>query len=83
MRRLDARARVVLGLFAHSTQIKTPEVAQALGLSDRMARLLIQEWVQEGWLIIANPSNRARAYALAEGYRQFIGNLSAIPRKHR
>ena len=83
MRRLDARARVVLGLFSHSTRIKTPEVAQALGVSDRMARLLIQAWVHEGWLIVANPSNRARAYALAEGYRQFIGNSSAIPRRHR
>ena len=83
MRRLDARARVVLGLFAHAAQLKTPDVARVLGLSDRMARLLIKEWVQEGWLIVADSSNRGRAYALAEGYRQFIGNLSAIPRRHR
>jgi hypothetical protein len=43
------------------------------------ARLLIREWVQEGWLTMANPSNRGGAYALAESYRQFIGNLTAIP----
>lgn len=80
LRRLDARARVVLGQFGHTAQIKTPDVARVLGLSDRMARLRIQDWVQAGWLTMANSSNRGRAYSLAESYRQFIGSLSAIPR---
>ena len=77
LRRLDRRARHVLALFARQNRIATSEVAGVLGLSNRMARVLIQEWVKEGWLVVAQASNRARSYGLAESYRQFIGNLSA------
>lgn len=59
LRRLDHRARIVLGL------------------SERMARNLLGIWVKEGWLEIANPSRRARAYSLSAKYRQYIGSLSA------
>jgi len=78
VRRLDHRARIVLELFAETDQITTAQVAQALGLSDRMARNLIQEWVEQGWLLVAEPSRRKRAYSLSAIYRQYIGNLSAI-----
>lgn len=77
LRRLDARARVVLGLFGRTERITSRDVAAALGLSDRMARELLRNWVDEGWLDVAEPSRRGRAYALSAVYRQFIGNLSA------
>lgn len=77
LRRLDARARVVLGLFGRSERITSRDVAAALGLSDRMARELLRDWVGEGWLKMAEPSRRGRAYALSAVYRQFIGNLTA------
>ena len=79
LHRLDHRARVVLSLFAKKDTIAAAEVAGALGLSERMARLLLKAWVADGWIIIANPSNRKRAYALSENYRQYVGNLSAMP----
>jgi Fic family protein len=41
MRRLDHRARVVLALFNQTARITTHQVAQALGLSPRMARVLL------------------------------------------
>jgi Fic family protein len=78
LRRLDARARAVLALFARQDRITAPEVARLLGLSDRTARLLLQRWTQEGWLLIANPSRRGRIYELSAIYRQFIGNSTAI-----
>jgi Fic family protein len=78
LRRLDHRGRVVLALFAQRQQITATEVAKALGLSDRMARELLKSWVNDGWLIVKNPSNRARAYALSASYRQYIGGLSAM-----
>lgn len=78
LRRLDARARAVLALFTRRERITAPEVAQALGLSDRMARVLLQGWVQEGWIVVADPSRRSRAYTLSAIYRQFIGNPSAM-----
>jgi predicted ArsR family transcriptional regulator len=78
MRKLDRRARRVFALFTKQDRITTSEVAGVLGLSDRMARNLVQAWVTEGWLVVAQASKRSRAYGLAESYRQFIGNLSAI-----
>ena len=74
LRRLDRRARVVLGLFVRKDTITAQEVAAALGLSERMARNLLTAWVKDGWLLIANASKRARAYKLTAIYRQFNGN---------
>ena len=78
VRSLDRRARMVLGLFAQSEQITTAEAAQTLGLSDRMTRNLMQDWVSAGFLEVAEPSRRKRAYRLSAIYRQYIGSLSAI-----
>jgi Fic family protein len=79
LRRLDTRARAVLALFARQDRVTAPEVARLLGLSDRTARLLLQRWTEEGWLLVANPSRRGRLYELSANYRQFIGNSTAIP----
>ncbi len=78
LRRLDPRARTVLALFLRTERITTADVAGTLGLSDRMARTLIARWVEDGWLEVADPSRRARAYVLSARYRQFIGSLSAM-----
>ena len=77
LRRLDHRARAVLALFAGAETITATQVAGALGLSERTARLVLHEYVTDGWLRIANPSNRRRAYLLSASYRQYIGELSA------
>jgi hypothetical protein len=55
LRRLDRRARLVLGLFAKADRVTTVDVARALGLSERMARNLLQKWVTDGWLLASNP----------------------------
>ncbi len=78
LRRLDHRARTVLALFARAEQITTSQVAAALGLSERMTRMLLNTWVKDGWLVIANPSNRKRAYGLSAIYQQYIDGLSAM-----
>ena len=83
LRRLDHRARVVLGLFAEKDRITAPEVAAELGLSERMARNLLKSWVDDGWLEVADPSRRGRAYSLSAIYRQYIGSSSATPAKSR
>lgn len=81
VQRLDSRARQVLALFASTHQITAHQVAETLGLSPRTARNLLQGWVEDGWLVISNPSRRKRAYELSAIYRQFIGNLSAAQRQ--
>jgi Fic family protein len=73
-RSLDRRARTVLALFAQKDRITAQDVAAALGLSTRMVRILLNKWADDGWLLIADTSNRGRAYTLSESYRQFIGN---------
>jgi Fic family protein len=72
LRRLDYRARTVLALFSQQEEITSAEVAAALGLSERMARVLLTGWVSAGWLIVSNPSRRARRYALNENIRNHI-----------
>ena len=74
LRRLDHRARMALGLFAKQDTITTAQVAELLGLSERMARNLMQQWVAQGWLLVANESRRKRAYELSAVYRQSIGS---------
>ena len=74
LRRLDHRARTVFGLFAKEETITAPDVAGELGLSERMARNLLVDWVKDGWLEVTNPSRRARAYGLSAAYRQYLEN---------
>jgi hypothetical protein len=45
-----------------------------------MARNLLKGWTKDGWLEMAEPSRRTRAYSLSAIYRQYIGSLSAINR---
>ena len=81
LRRLDRRARTVLALFAGVELIATSEVARVLGLSERMARVLLREWTKDGWLRIADPSRKKRAYGLSAEYRQYMDSLSAMATK--
>lgn len=78
LRRLDHRARTVLSLFTKHDAITSEMTAGLLGISPRMARNVLARWVQDGWLVVANETNRNRSYRLSELYRQFIGNLSEM-----
>ncbi len=78
LRKLDRRARMVLGLFAKKEAITAADVAKLLGLSDRMARNLMLEWVAAGWLVVLEASRRSRSYGLSAIYRQYVGSLSAM-----
>jgi len=77
LRKLDRRARIVLGLFSRQDEISANDVSSVLGLSDRQVRNLLNEWVSAGWLEVSDSSRKSRAYRLPENYRQFVGSLSA------
>ncbi|RJQ32677.1 MAG: Fic family protein [Peptococcaceae bacterium] len=77
IRSLDRRARIVLWLFSKAEEITSADVASALELSQRMARELIKEWVQQGLLVPETISKKNRRYRLSAIYRQYIGNISA------
>jgi len=72
LRRLDRRAREVLALFLRQEYITSGDVAQTLGLSGRMARVLLGQWVAAGWLTLADPSRKGRKYSLAEALRRYL-----------
>jgi hypothetical protein len=44
-----------------------------------MTRRLLQAWVTDGWLVVADPSRRGRAYGLSAIYRPFIGHTMDTP----
>ena len=73
LRKLDRRARMVLGLFSRQDEITANDVARVLGLSARQARSVLNEWLEAGWLEISDASRKTRKYHLAEDYRRFIG----------
>jgi len=74
LRRLDNRQKNVLSMFSSRDSLTVRELANNLGLSDRMVRNIANKWVQEGFLEVLDPSNKNRRYGLSEIYRQFIGN---------
>ncbi len=75
LRRLDYRAKTVLALFARQEQITSVDVAVALGLSERMARISLSEWVSDGWIVVTNPSRRSRRYGLREDLLSYVNRL--------
>lgn len=72
LRPLDYRARRVLGMFSNQNVIKSSEVANILGLSTRQIRLLISQWVTQGWLEAVDTSKRGRKYKLSADYEKLI-----------
>ncbi len=65
LRHLDHRARMVYAIFSRQEEITSTDVALTLGLSERMARVLLADWVRDGWLVVSNPSRRSRRYELS------------------
>lgn len=76
IRLLDARARRVLALFAKTDSITAADVLTILPISDRAVRHHLAQWVEAGFLVVQNASNRGRKYGLSEVYRQYVGRLS-------
>jgi Fic family protein len=72
LRQLDHRARRVLAIFANQMVIRSSDVANILGISQRQARELIAGWVNNGWLLVIDPSKRGRKYGLAPKYRKLV-----------
>ena len=72
LRELDERQRLIIPLFNEQKYISAPQVAQILGLSDRMARDICAAWVEQEFFILSNPSKKARKYELAGRYLQLI-----------
>ena len=64
LRQLDARQRKVLDLFRKSEWITATQVENILNLTGRTARHVCQQWTEEGFLVIVDPSKKTRKYGL-------------------
>ncbi|AXK61117.1 Fic family protein [Candidatus Chromulinivorax destructor] len=74
LRTLDPRQRKTVELFIDSTMITTSQIAKLFGFAPRTAAKLSAQWVKIGFLKIANPSNKARKYKLADMYEKIINS---------
>jgi DNA-binding IclR family transcriptional regulator len=70
LRRLDPRRRRLLELFHLTPTATTAQLAAHLGLSPRTINSLVPQWIEAGFLEIADPSRRSRAYRLTPPYRR-------------
>ena len=70
MRELRPPQRQALGLFAGSKVVSSVDLAEYLGISPRQGREWCVKWVEEGFLIIVNPSKKARSYGLAARFEE-------------
>ncbi len=66
---LNPKQRKALGLFQGSDTITARHISALFGFQPRTSAKLCQAWVTEGFLEIANPSNKNRSYRLAKKYR--------------
>ncbi len=70
LRELDAQQRKALSMFRKARRITAKELADFFGLSSRSASDLCVKWVQEGFLVSANPSKKSRSYQLTPRYEE-------------
>jgi Fic family protein len=74
LRDLDARQRKALALFEKSREITAKEIGALFGYKPRMAAILCQKWVEDGFLRITDPARKTRKYALADKYERIISD---------
>jgi Fic family protein len=74
LRTLDPKQRRALELFLKSEYITSKELITLFGFKARTNAYLCQKWVEEGFLEIADASNRGRKYRLAVQYRILLSS---------
>lgn len=72
LRMLDPKQRRVLELFTKQGTATTSELAAYLQLSPRTVTALCRKWTAEGFLLLQNPSRKARAYRLGNTFEEFV-----------
>jgi Fic family protein len=72
LRDLDPKQRKAISLFAESREITAREISALFGVKQRAAAGLCQRWVDAGFLVVANASNKARRYRLADALEESL-----------
>ena len=74
LRKLDIKQRKILELFTEYQEITSIQAGQYLGISAQSARLLLNKWVETGFLRLANIAKKNRTYALATEYESLLAD---------
>jgi Fic family protein len=72
LRELTAQQRKVLSLFLRSKTVTAHEVAGFFGITPRAASDLCLKWATASFLVVADPSKKARRYRLADRYERLV-----------
>ena len=72
LRTLTPKQRKVLPLFEDQDTIVSKDIESLFGFSARSARLLAGDLVSEGFLIVADQSNKTRSYKLSHEYESLL-----------
>ncbi|MBS0264135.1 MAG: Fic family protein [Planctomycetes bacterium] len=83
LRRLSPQQRQVLGLFLRSREVTRNDIAAYFQLPRRQAYLLCARWIKAQFLVVANPSTKARSYRLADEYEHLVSATAKPARKNR
>lgn len=68
LRSLDPKQRKVLPLFYEYDEVTSSQIGGIFGFKSRTNSSLCKKWVEEGFLEVANPSNKTRTYRLARKF---------------
>lgn len=70
---LTPKQHRVLPLLRQRVFVSALDLANALGLTPRTMREICKQWVAEGFLVVADPSRRARMYKLGKiSFNQWV-----------
>ncbi len=71
---LDAKKRKSLELFVRKNIVTAKDLGDLFGYKPRTASKLCNDWVADGFLVIVDPSRKARTYSLAPPYLNLLKN---------
>lgn len=72
LRKLDPRQRRALELFRDRETITSRDIERLFNVSQRTGRHLLGQWVERGFVVIADPAKKSRKYALAREFRNWL-----------
>lgn len=72
LRTLDPRQRKALELLQAYAVVTAKQIGELFGLQPRTCAKLCKDWVDRGFLVVVNPSNKARSYAIAPTYDDLL-----------
>lgn len=72
LRELDPKQRKALGLFQKFEIITSKQIGELFGYKPRTSASLCAHWVERGFLVMTNSSNKGRKYKLSSKYQKLI-----------